>query len=395
MTLDPAHPILNAQRLIDDIVAGRQTARLLTEELPTRAALEALRSISNRVLNYAARHGLIAVPGIDLPSCARDDICAKPTRARSALNPDPPSRAIETAVGTTAALNILSAPSLDEAAQRADWLIRGQNADTGPAELRSCVKDDPNAAAIVIKASAGRLGPELQLRYRVSTPTPTAPNLTGADAERIARALPREMWSDWSYELLRGVSRTTATRSALSIAVLLVGSTVRPVEACKLLGEDASANALNQRLWLLCGSDNWDVICSAATRLSDYLNRHNSPIDYHRRRSLDYSSLLGAEQWKVIARRIGDEVARDEKAAADVREYLIGRISGNPATSSPLVKTLLGRLLEGHDSVRLVSAADMLDDYAKRFLRLSDIDEPVIWSPPLQKLVSCAPQNSP
>lgn len=81
-----------------------------------------------------------------------EDLELKPLRARNALNEQPPSRAIETFVGVAAAVNILRSPTIRDAGNRTRRFIEGQNAHTGPAELRSCPRDGDVPAAIAIKA---------------------------------------------------------------------------------------------------------------------------------------------------------------------------------------------------------------------------------------------------
>ncbi|ADU01806.1 hypothetical protein Mspyr1_52810 [Mycolicibacterium gilvum Spyr1] len=376
-------PILDGQRTVAHVIARNAAGPALLQGASTRDTLEAIRSISNRVLNYASTHGMAAVAGVDLPAPLVTGGVQKPSRARGAINADPPARAIEAAVGVTAALNILAAPTVVEAGVRASWLIRGQNADTGPAELRSCSQDNGVATAVVIKASTERLGPELQLRYRSGSAVPSAPNLQLDDVTRIARALPRMMWATWSDQLLLGLPRTPEMRSVLSIATLLVGSSVRAVEAGDILGEAASANALNQRLWLLCGSRQWPSICARLICLSDYLNRYGAPIDYGRRRALNYSSLLRRGDWAMVCREAGLKLGH-RPAATWARRFLVEKVSGGPATLAPVGRSTSNAHISAVDPAVLSALDGPLEDYAKRFLLRLGIDEPVEWSPPPQ-----------
>ena len=380
-SMESNDPILEAQRTVADVSARNPAGPALLQAASIRDKLEAIRSISNRILNYASWHGMAAVEGIELPvPLVTGGGEQKPSRARGAMNSDPPTRAIEVAVGVTAALSILAAPTVVEAGMRARWLIRGQNADTGPAELRSCSQDNGVATAIVIKASTERLGPELQLRYRSGSAVPSAPNFHLDDVTRIARALPRMMWTTWSDQLLVGLPSTTEMRSALSIATLLIGSSVRAVEAGDILGEAASANALNQRLWLLCGSRQWSSICARLIRLSDYLNRYGGPIDYGRRRALNYSSLLGDRDWQIVCGEAGLNLGQSASATW-ARKRLVETISGGPATPTLLGRSASKVHTNAVDPAVLSALAGPLEDYAKRFLWQMGIDEPVEWSP--------------
>jgi hypothetical protein len=118
------------------------------------------------------------------------------------LNEKAPSGAVETAVGVTVALDILRCSSIRDAGIRARSFIAGQNADTGPAELRSCARDDDLAAAVVMRARSIYMGPELQLRYRTAITMPCAPDLEVRQVQSIADALPAAMWPEWSQRLL-------------------------------------------------------------------------------------------------------------------------------------------------------------------------------------------------
>jgi hypothetical protein len=104
--------------------------------------LTTIRSLANRVLNVASVEGFDAVAVAELPqSLARREGTSRPLRARNAVNNRVPWRAVDTAVGLTAALSILDAATIHDAGQRARTYLEGQNADTGAAELRSCPRD--------------------------------------------------------------------------------------------------------------------------------------------------------------------------------------------------------------------------------------------------------------
>ena len=134
-----------------------------------------------------------------------------------------------------------------------------------------------------------------------------------------------------------------------------------------MLGAKASANALNHRFWSLRATDNWPSISIGLTLLSDYLYRHGAPIDYARRRRLDYSPLLTPQDCRAVAQAVG--IPLDDKAAADVRIWLIERISGNAA-----VPAGVARLRCGPNDVSAFpppQLAEALIELASRFLRRS------------------------
>jgi hypothetical protein len=183
--------IVGAQQHVFDIINNNDDAFFgvfQDDRNSPRAVLSAVRSLANRVLNYASTHGLAAVATAEVSWPIADDGESKALLARNALNERAPLRAIETVVGVTAALHIVRSPTIREAANRARPFMEGQNADTGPAELRSCPRDGTVAAAIAIAARRQEVGPELQLRYRTAITLPCVPDLDTSRVQRIAAA---------------------------------------------------------------------------------------------------------------------------------------------------------------------------------------------------------------
>ena len=391
LELPSNHPIVEAQRQIVDVLTTDHASFGVFADTPSyaRGALDVVRSLANRVLNYASVHGLPSVTAADLSRGRTDEsVGQEPLSARSTLNPKAPMRAIETAIGVTAALDIVSGPSIVAAGKRARWLVDGQSADTGPAELRSCRRDHKIAAAIVISASDPNLGPEPQLRYRTGISKPCIPDFDLPRVQIIAAAVPGEMWPTWSDRLLPDLKITPVVCSTLSYATLLTGSTITPAEACALLGDVATLNSLNYRLWILRSSAYWRSIRAGLVRLSDYLNGA-APIDYQRRRGLDYSALLPDEVWEEVSCQTGDRFRARQAIAA--RCYLVEKLSGVQARRVSIAIRQMNRhelatsVREFHKAMS-VRRATLLDEYAQRFLAELDIDEPVQWHPPLELL---------
>jgi hypothetical protein len=196
--------ITQAQREVFDIIDNGAThfGVFAAHRNSVRDVLVAIRSLANRVLNHASTHGLAAVRSAEVSRAIAGLPELKPLQARNALNETAPSRAIDAAVGVTAALHILRSPTVKDAADRTRPFFDGQNADTGPAELRSCPRDGVIASAIAIKARSRDMGPELQLRYRTAITMPCAPDLDADRVQSIAAALPAVMWQEWSNRLL-------------------------------------------------------------------------------------------------------------------------------------------------------------------------------------------------
>jgi hypothetical protein len=295
---------------------------------------------------------------------------------------------LDVAVGVTEALRILAKPNISEAGKRAHSIIQGQNADTGPAEIRSCAGDSEVAAGIALKARSADMGPELQLRYRTATTMPRAPRHGQNRIQIKAVRLPAAIWSEWASLLLSGRRKTVVPRETLSCATLLVGATIKPSVAVRLLGAVDSPSVLNQRLWALCDSKYWESIQEALIRLSDFLERGGCRINYERRRRLDYLPLVNDYSWQQAGADAGSSPSGSSVVAA--RCYLIERISGSPRLalmSYPELDTWsLTRLVTAFRAGLTQPIAATLDQHARRFLAEQGVSEPVYWHPPLKLL---------
>ena len=296
------HSFLWAQRRLYDVIDHGRSGFGVFEVHPKSQTevLAAVGSLANRALNFASEHGL-SIKRVLEEATGQESFDFIPTQARETLNNKAPQRALDAAVGITIAMRILAQPSISDAGDRARSIIEGQNATTGPAEIRSCGRDGEISAAIVLKARSAGFGPEQQLQYRTATIMPRVPDPDPSRDRTMAAKLPAALWPEWARQMLSDLRPTVVMRETLSCAALITGSTLKPVDAVRLLGEVNTSDTLNQRLWTLCGSTYWDSISAALIRLSDYLEEHGGLIDYERRRRLDYSDLISENSWQQVA----------------------------------------------------------------------------------------------
>jgi hypothetical protein len=355
---------------------------------PLTEVLAAVRSLSNRALNFASQHG-VSLKKVVVEATGQRGLEVVPTRARETLNNRAPQCALDTAVGVAFAWHVLRQPSISDAGEWARSFIEGQNADTGPAEIRSCARDSEVAAAIALKARSVDMGPEQQLRYRTATTMPRVPDPDLDRIRTLAARLPAAIWEEWASRLLPDLRPTVVIRETLSCAALLVGSTIKPVAAVKLLGEAQIPNTLNGRLWTLCTSTYWESMCAGVIRLSEYLEERGGPIDYENRRRLDYSSLLGDESWQLQVAERKDPLPPGHSAAA-ARCYLIERVSGSPTLAlmhrPELANQSLTKLVTAFRESLTQPLVKALDQHTRAFLVKQGIHEPVYWHPPLKLL---------
>jgi hypothetical protein len=197
------------------------------------------------------------------------------------------------------------------------------------------------------------------------------------------------MWPAWSTRLLSDLRGTAVVRSTLSCATLLAGSTVTPAAAVRLLGSTVTPNAMNQRLWVLRNSAYWPEISAALILLSDYLDEEGAPIDYARRRDLDYSTLISEAQWEQMLGQFQDRPGEESPPVTFARHYLVERLTGGPPQPTVAAVDVPDEYTQSWSAMRQKGVAGLcaaFDDCARSFLARLAIDEPVVWRPPFDLL---------
>jgi predicted DsbA family dithiol-disulfide isomerase len=172
----------------------------------------------------------------------------------------------------------------------------------------------------------------------------------------------------------------------LSCAVLLVGNPMEFDEVATRLGSVTDGRTISRLLQFLSGDPHWDAIATAVTRLAVYLDDNDMPIDYQRRRRLDYSGLLPTRQWLDLCRRTGvpPGQGRQERMA---RCLLFARISGLPVETTPDFGVTDEAYFRAETArfaaLRTPDLAAALDEVACAFLARHRVrGEPVAWTPP-------------
>lgn len=394
--LSADHPVLAAQATMNALLAtGVATFGVYRRyPRPTVDALADIRILGRNILRAAANEHLDKFVPPDLigeyAMAVTPDKSAGPrgrsTPRRDWLNRPPVVRA--TAV--TAALRILQSPDLRSAAAPLTALPD----DVSRYELlRKAIADKPHSRgtrpaspvlrAIELTAMDTRLSPVDQLHCRLGTPFPQRPLNDSRRRARLRRSTPTFLWSTWALRLCPPSFYQSSVRSVLSAAVLMVSTTLDAEEAAVMLGNAVTASNVNFVLWRLKASPGWDDIRGALICLADHLYDNGAPIDYERRRRLDYTELLPHAAWAALCRRVG----RPTPGIRTVRRYLRQHISGVCTGSVGAVP------LEGDAAYALAEfpcrltpeLADGLDECAADFLASQGItDEPVSWEPAIE-----------
>lgn len=392
------HPVLRAQQIIDTVIDTETTAFGVYNAAPAPRLniLADIRAIAGRALAYAAPQDLERLIPPDVLTAHQQTKRYEARRFRPAhTDAKPglaaPAYAATTAVGVLAALQVLDNPDISTAGDALRWLVTSSRA-AGSAVSATNIGWGRNTTSILTAVQLSALGPLLkpndQLRYRTATPMPRRPEPAGTRLQHLARRLPTSLWPVWSLPLAIPDCHQRMLRPALSAAMLLIGTRATLSEAAELMGSPITGHAVSRILQLLQKRDEWADIRAALTAMADFLTDADVPIDYQRRRRLNYSSLLPDEHWIQMCRDTGSR-KNTSTSARIARCHLYEQLSGNDATTAPFAlddnefRTKTADFPE-HLTPELAAA---LHAHAGEFLTSAGIaDEPVCWEPPAELL---------
>lgn len=401
LPLPAGHPALQAQQLLDDLFASDVADFGVYTDRPQPAitALADIRSIAGRTIAYLQHHdpaGILPADPItgQLLALARHQQQRMPARTRQRLGTVAPASAAGTAIGVLVACTVLASANVHQAGEALQPLIVTPR---GPKALVTCpstVDDWGRTTSTVLHSIAlAALGPGLrptdQLRYRTAAPHPRQPDTPTADLR--ARKIPTLLWPYWATRLNPANNAyARRLRPALSAALLLAGTRLELADAAHLLGGATTPLRISTTVQMLHATPCWPDICAGLDRLVDYLDTHDVPIDYQRRRQTDYRRLLPAAGWRRICREAGTTPGPAIRSHI-ARCVLFEQLSGMPPHLAPFsagtttpdfrTKTVqFGAVLTPALAAGLIQAA-------ATFLHQQGItDEPLTWQPPASLL---------
>ncbi|MBH0119560.1 TniQ family protein [Rhodococcus sp. CX] len=393
MRLSPGHPALRAQHLVLDVLtASRGTFGVYADHpVGARATLADLHAIASRVLVYGTAEEIAdRVPADLADALAR--IRSAPVSQARALRVSEMSGAggaIATAVAVTTAMTVLDRPDIAGAAEALRWLVHGGRRLGRPVAAGTMCDWGSATSTTLAAIQLAALRPLFvravdQLRYRSAAALPSYPSTSAVAGDAAARRIPTLLWPEWSLRFTVAHCSPAQVRPALSVALMLVGTTVRLGEAAGRLGSAVRADGVTRTLACLRNYPRWDDTLTALTRLADHLAAEPPPIDYDRRRRLDYRALLPDELWHKICRRTGTPPGAGQKADF-ARWLLFERLSGIPASQSPFLADDydVRAKLSGFPRALTPALAALLAAAARQFLDDHGLDEePVYWHPP-------------
>lgn len=393
------HPAVLTQQLILDIIsANRATFGVYAREpVVARDALADIRAIASRVLAYATRADIAERIPADLNSAYQHVLSSDNNPQPSKKPTSTPGRAapidaVTAAVGITIALSILGSPDVATAGASMRWIVyrgRGNGVAVNTTTIPEWGRGATAAlAAVQLSALAPLMKFTDQLRYRVATIHPSHPAKGDSNAERLTRQLPAMLWPAWSLRFSVSPCSQLQMRPALSAALLLVGTRLNVTEAARRTGSAVSAGGVSRTLHFLGNHALWSDVLIALARLSDFLSANTVPIDYARRRQLDYRGLLPSGLWAQICQATATTPGAGLKADV-VRTVLFERLSGLPASRSPFAAGNFEFRSKVAAFPRLLTPelATHLDQACRQFLDELDLaSEPLTWHPPLDLL---------
>lgn len=363
--------MLVAQQVIDDVIDERCARFGVYARHPVgaRAALNDLRALATRIDRHATGSGT-------------DPEAASPTVPAGLAG----SSAFRTAAALTRAVDVLSAGDAAQAGQRLQPLIAATRHGGRTASVSSITNSRRCTTAMLtavhLHAMAPWLNPTDLLRYRIAQ-QPQIPRRPAGTLARSVTALPALLWPEIALRLCDPGAELRAVQAAMAVSVALVGTRQPLGVITELLGGAITGRAVSHVWSQMRASDGWQAIQLAVIRLADYLHQHATPIDYRRRRALDYTDLLPDATWQRICRTTDTPVGRPALAAV-ARTVLFARITGSPTEQAPwftAVPGFRGQLAQfrSHTTPLL---RQQLDTVATEFLADHHITEPLLWSPP-------------
>ncbi|MFT4157345.1 MAG: TniQ family protein [Microbacterium sp.] len=222
-------------------------------------------------------------------------------------------------------------------------------------------------------------------RTRRPAATLQAVTMPGTDPAERAAKLPAVLWPEWTARLAPRRLDAEIAGGALAAAVVFVGTRLTHGSAIKLLDPIAQSRQVSHVMRSLGRNAPEAETIRAIARLAAHLDETTTPIDFARRRSIDYSGILPLDEWREVCRGVNVQPggARRWQVA---RAHLYALLSGNRVSRAPFTQDAgfpsfpeLRQFRDGMPS--LVSRA--LEEAAAGFLKGRGIDEPVSWMPGL------------
>ncbi|MEN0101467.1 MAG: TniQ family protein [Curtobacterium sp.] len=210
-----------------------------------------------------------------------------------------------------------------------------------------------------------------------------------ADPTIRARSVPALLWTQWAARLQPPRADPEWAAMALAAATVVAGSMTTYAAAAELLHLAHPHRHVGVLIGRLAAPDAPPEALLHVLRLAHRLDAEPSPIDYSRRRRMDYRDILPAPLWRQLCAAAQVSAGSDSRHRI-ARAWLIRHVSG----SRP--ETVGGDPVPWGQLERFTAAApprvrSLLEQHAEAFLRAHHIAEPVVWSPPVDPALPAEP----
>ena len=318
------------------------------------------------LLSRAARQALVDGEDFEWMPATQADASPITSHRRSGTVDLRPSTAREVALGNTLAFVAL------QSGERITDLLRGRvSVHTALDHYSPPLRDHVSRA----------LG-----RTRRPTATLQAVTVTMADPAARAAKLPAVLWHEWTSRLAPRRLDAEIAGGALAAAVVFVGTRLTHGSAIKLLDIEAQGRQVSHVMRSL-GRNGPEVdTIRAIARLAAFLDETSTPIDFARRRAIDYSGILPRDEWHEICRTANVLPGGGRRWQA-ARAHVYSLLSGNRLARAPFAQETgfpsFAEVRSFRDGLPEVVSRE-LNDSATAFLKARHIDEPVAWVPDLE-----------
>jgi hypothetical protein len=242
---------------------------------------------------------------------------------------------------------------------------------------------------VPLSTSYSSLSPQLQSliakvqgrKRRITTVLQAASS--GGDPKLRAAKVPALLWEGWTRALAPRRLHRGIAAGALAAAVVFTGSRLTHSAALTLLDRDAPARRVTHVMRELGRNGTEPATLATIVRLATYLDTYQTPIDYGRRRGLDYTDLLSRHDWDLLADQANVHSGHPRRWAL-ARGYLYRQLSGNSTRKLPPHRgapTPTDAEVDQFTREIPARVRDALLSAGRSFLLSRDITEPAAWSP--------------
>lgn len=207
---------------------------------------------------------------------------------------------------------------------------------------------------------------------------------TTAPAARAAK-IPAVLWPEWTAHLAPRRLDAEIAGGALSAAIVFAGTRLTHGSAIKLLDPDMKGRQVSHVMRSLGRNAPEADTIGALARLAEFLDEIAAPIDYTRRRVIDYSEVLPPEEWHELCRTANVLPGGDRRWQL-ARAHLYALLSGNRLARAQFAADASFPSFVELQQFRAGlpgAVAEALRSSAAEFLSARGIDEPVTWMPEL------------